>query len=68
MLVNTAVGYRFPDLTGYSGTFADEQFNINGGTGDFRNISNSISGEFNVRVMDSGQELKSRGGCGILII
>ncbi|MEM8026703.1 autotransporter outer membrane beta-barrel domain-containing protein [Morganella morganii] len=51
---------QISDLTG-SGTFVMNT-NINGGTGDFLNISNSISGEFNVRVMDSGQELKSRGG------
>lgn len=33
--------------------------NINGGQGDFLNVSNSISGNFNVLVRDSGQELRS---------
>lgn len=45
------------DLTG-SGTFVMNT-NITGGQGDFLNVSNSISGAFNVRVMDSGQELRS---------
>ncbi|MEM8240207.1 pertactin-like passenger domain-containing protein, partial [Morganella morganii subsp. sibonii] len=53
--IHTAAAFQL--LTG-SGTFVMNT-NINGGTGDFLNISNSISGEFNVRVMDSGQELKS---------
>lgn len=45
------------DLTG-SGTFVMNT-NVTGGYGDFLNVSNSIDGAFNVRVMDSGQELRS---------
>lgn len=48
------------DLKG-SGTFVMNT-NINGGLGDFLNVSNSIDGAFNVKVMDSGSELRSRAG------
>ncbi|GKX58319.1 autotransporter outer membrane beta-barrel domain-containing protein [Leminorella grimontii] len=48
---------RIYNLTG-SGTFVMNT-NINGGQGDFLNVTNSISGAFNVKVMDSGQELRS---------
>ncbi|WP_140917864.1 autotransporter outer membrane beta-barrel domain-containing protein [Limnobaculum xujianqingii] len=41
-----------------SGTFVMNT-NINGGVGDFLNISDSISGAFNVNVRDSGQELRA---------
>ncbi|MDR0806012.1 MAG: autotransporter outer membrane beta-barrel domain-containing protein, partial [Enterobacteriaceae bacterium] len=44
------------NLTG-NGTFVMNT-NVNGGIGDFLHISDSVNGNFNVKVLDSGHELR----------
>ena len=42
-----------------NGTFVMST-NVSGGMGDFLNVSESVSGQFNVTVQDSGSELRTR--------
>ncbi|POT57209.1 autotransporter outer membrane beta-barrel domain-containing protein [Citrobacter amalonaticus] len=43
-----------------NGTFVMNT-NVSGGMGDFLNVSEAVSGQFNVTVRDSGSELRGRG-------